>query len=322
MHDDEELIRFKRLDLRLYAASLGFVIDKRLSWRTGTVMRRNDEKIIITQKERVFLYWNPKDDGDRGGTIIDFVGRYGGSGMNLGRIRQELRRWSNLPAQPLPHLPGLSKTSKNLEGVRRRYASMYVAERHAYLEDERRIPAWVLRHPRFAGRIKLDRYGAAVFVHTDADRAVCGYELKNRGAFTGFASGGHKGIFLSNSKKTDQRLVLTEGGIDALSHLAIFGDPDTRYGSIGGKLTRAQYPALRTAIFDMPGGSEIVAATDADVAGEALANELKQVFDACGRVDLTFRREEPAIGKDWNDMLRSGRHKPPLPFRPVEPRVS
>lgn len=319
MHD-EELVRMKRLSLPLYAASLGYFIDKRESWRGSAVLRHtNGDKVIVSRNaEGTFLYYSVRDDRDNG-TIIDFIARR--KSLNLGEIRQELRAWASIPAPPLPDLPELSKTPKDLEAVRKRYASMPVADRHPYLEEERGIPAAVLQHPRFAGRIKRDRYGAAVFAHTDADGVVCGYELKNRGGFTGYASGGQKGISLSNSKSTDRRLLLVEGAVDALSHLAIFGDPDTRYGSVGGKLTRAQYLVIRTAICAMPAGSEIIAGTDADAAGDALANELKVIFDDCGRADLSFWREEPSLGKDWNDMLRSGPSKPPLPSRPVDPKV-
>jgi hypothetical protein len=72
---------------------------------------------------------------------------------------------------------------------------MSVPDNHPYLEEERCIPRAVLLDSRFAGRIKSDRHGAAVFPHVDAHNEVCGYELKNRGGFTGFAPGGRKGIW-------------------------------------------------------------------------------------------------------------------------------
>ena len=50
---------------------------------------------------------------------------------------------------------------------------------------------------RFAGRIRIDNKGNAVFPHFDAE-GLSGYELKNV-EFTGFASGGAKALWLSNS---------------------------------------------------------------------------------------------------------------------------
>jgi len=83
---DEELDRFKRLDLRQIAATLGFVIDKRESSRNSTVMRNGDEKIIISLKpDGHFTYWSPHDDKDHG-TVIDLMQRR--LGQNIGQVRQ------------------------------------------------------------------------------------------------------------------------------------------------------------------------------------------------------------------------------------------
>jgi len=303
-HMDEELDRFKQLDLlRQYAASIGYAIDPRESSSNSIVMRRDHDKIIISRKlDGHYTYWSPRDDEDHG-TVIDFVQRR--KGCSLGEVRKELRAWLGEPRSALPTLPAISTTVKDVEAVRRRYAAMLVADRHSYLEEERCIPVQVLQHPRFAGRIKIDRYGAAVFPHVGADAKICGYELKNRGGFTGFASNSRKGLFLSNIFAEDARLVVTESGIDALSYAALFGDLQmTRYASIGGKPTPVQLTIVRAAMLDMPGGSEIVAATDADEAGRQLTEGMREIFNDCARADLTFRRDEPVGGKDWNELLQ------------------
>jgi hypothetical protein len=49
------------------------------------------------------------------------------------------------------------------------------------------------RSTAFAGHIRIDVRGNAVFPHIDRD-GVCGYEIKNRN-FTGFAPGGEKGLW-------------------------------------------------------------------------------------------------------------------------------
>ena len=59
---------------------------------------------------------------------------------------------------------------------------------HPYLERRRALPPALLALDRFAGRIRIDDKGNAVFPHFDAE-GLSGYELKNVG-FTGFASGG------------------------------------------------------------------------------------------------------------------------------------
>ena len=303
---DDELLRFKQSDLRQYAASVGFLIDRRESSRSCTVMRCGHQKLIVARKpDGVFTYWNVHDERDKG-TILDFI-QHRNPSLNLGAVRKELRAWLGSPAPALPELTGLISIAKDLDDVRRRYHAMALAPNHPYLEDERCIPAAVLQQSRFAGRIKIDQYGAAVFPHFDAQNELCGYELKNRGGFTGFASGGRKGIWMSNAEPGDHRLIVAESAIDAISHAVLFDDSRARYGSIGGKPTALQLEVVRRVFIAVPEDSEIVAAMDADDAGRELADLLESVFVRCGRADLTFRREEPVGANDWNDLLRARR---------------
>src|ERR1017187_4809146 len=85
---------------------------------------------------------------------------------------------------------------------------------------------------RFAGRIRADAHGNAVFPHFD-EQGLCGYELKNRN-FTGFAKGGEKGLWFSHTKSDDDRLVFCESAINALSYAVLHPAEHSRYASIGG----------------------------------------------------------------------------------------
>jgi hypothetical protein len=300
---DEELEAFKQFDLREYAGTLGYVVDRRESSRNSTVMRRDADKIIVSRKpDGHYTYWSPRDDADRG-TIVDFAQRR--KGLSLGGVRKELRAWTRRPAPVVATFEALPKMTKDLASVRTRYAAMRIPARHSYLEGERGIPPELLQGRRFAGRIRTDSRGAAVFPHYDVDGKLCGYELKNAGGFTGFAPGGNKGLFLSRATAQDRRLVITESAIDAISYAALFDRPDTRYASIAGKPTPAQRAIIRAVLCALPEGSEIVAAMDADDAGRQLADQMERIVHDCGRPDLTFRREEPVGVKDWNDMLRA-----------------
>jgi hypothetical protein len=66
-------------------------------------------------------------------------------------------------------------------------------------------------------------------------------------------------------------------------------------------------PALiRAAIERMPEGSTIIAATDNDPDGRALAGEIETIMRATGRADLTFQADLPeGEGADWNNRLKS-----------------
>jgi hypothetical protein len=210
-------------------------------------------------------------------------------------------------------------TRKDRCRVEIEFAKMQGAPRHLYLENERGIPGELLEHERFAGRIRIDARGNAVFPHFDQS-GVCGFEKRNNG-FTGFSSGGTKGLWLSHANPDDERLVFSESAIDALSHASLFPDLRARYASLGGKLNSAQPELIRAAIARMPSGSEIVAAMDADEAGRDLAGVVRRAVELSGRYDLRFQIHEPSGFKDWNDQLRA-RPRPLPPYRPEVPSVA
>lgn len=309
---DEELDRFKQIDLRSYARSVGYSLDPR---DKSAMHHAGGDKIIISRKpDGHFTYWSVRDDRDKG-TIIDFIARR--RGFNLGQVRKELRGWtatSSIVATPLPELP---VTVRDHDLVRRRYSAMAVALRHDYLEQERGIPREVLQSRRFNGCVKIDRHGNAVFAHYDLD-GVCGFELRNAG-FKGFSTGGTKGLFLSNAMPDDERLVFCESGIEALSHCALYSHAAARYASVGGKLSAIQSDLICSAVLRMPKGAEIIAAMNADIAGRKLANEVGLAVEISGRNDLSFHSEEPIDFKDWNVQLCS-RPKIPSSQHPVPPR--
>jgi len=320
--DRDELDAFKRADLRVYAASLGYSLDKRESWRGSAVLRHaNGDKIIVSLKpDGHYTYWSVRSDDDRG-TIIDFVKHR--KGLNLGAIRKELRAWTGMPSPALPSYAALDVTHKDRNRVEMEFGKMKDAARHSYLENERGIPAELLMQERFAGRIRVDARGNAVMPHFD-QYGLCGFEKKNIG-FTGFSSGGTKGLWLSHTNADDERLVFCESAIDAMSYALFNPDAEdrTRYASVGGKLNSMQPELIRAAIARIPSAAESVAAFDADEAGRALAEIVMRAVELSGRADVKFRIHEPPAGfKDWNDVWRAGRRSSaPLPYRHDEPAV-
>ena len=223
MNPDIELDAFKReIDLRQFAASFGYEMDRRESWRGSTVLRRGGDKIVVKRNHNGhYVFFSLRDDRDNG-TIIDFVQRR--QHLTLGAVRQTLRPWIGRPAAVLPLFPKLAPTRPDLVQVETEYRRMAKALRHPYLEQVRCVPATLLGAPRFVDRVRIDTRGNAVFPHFDG-AGLCGYEIKNQ-RFTGFAAGGQKGLWLSHSRPNDRRLVLAESAIDALSHAALFPDAE------------------------------------------------------------------------------------------------
>jgi hypothetical protein len=318
---DSELDTFKtRIDLRSYAAGQGYQLDRKKSWPGTSVMRHPDthDKVIIKRGlDGHYIYFSVRDPRDNG-SIIDFVQNR--QRLSLGAVRKELRPWIGQPPMPVPAFPALPKTEKDRMKVEAAYARMKDAtEGHPYLERRRALPGSLLAQDRFAGRVRIDDRGNAVFPHFDA-QGLSGYELKNVG-FTGFASGGSKALWITHETPDDERLIFCESAIDALSHAVIFPDDHARYASIGGKPNPQQPELIRAAAARMPIDSEIVAAMDSDADGARLADTVRKAVELTGRLDLRFSVQEPFGFKDWNDQLRA-KPQPLSSHRPEVPSVA
>lgn len=300
---DAELEEFKtRIDLRGFATDMGYVWDRKESWRGSSVMRHSgtgDKIIIKRDTDQHYVYFSVRDDADNG-SIIDFLQRR--RPCSLGQVRQALRPWIGKTATVAALFPALPVTTKDRLEVETAFRRMAEITSHPYLESERGLPSTLLGSSRFTGRIRIDGFGNAIFPHFDQE-GLCGYEIKNKG-YTGFAKGGEKGLWPSHREETDNRLVVAESAIDALSHAALFPAPGTRYASIGGQMNPRQPLLLQTALKSLPGGSTVVAAMDADDQGLKLAEIVREAVTTASRPDLSFTLHQPPQGKDWNDQLR------------------
>jgi hypothetical protein len=292
---------------------------KAINWTGSAVMRHpvSDDKVIIKRGlDGHYIYFSVRDDRDNG-TIIDFVQFR--QRLSLGTVRKELRPWIGQPPVPVPVFPSLPKTAKDRVKVETAYAAMQDAVTgHPYLERERALPGALFTLDRFAGRIQLELcnkavFPNAIFPHFD-EKGLCGYEVKNSGGFTGFASGGSKGLWLSHEYPDDVRIVFCESAIDALSFAVLNPDNRARYASIGGKPNPEQPGLIRAAVARMPVGAEIVSAMDADADGGKLTEIVRHAVELLDRMDLKFTVQVPIGGKDWNDVLRAKPH-PLLPYR-------
>jgi len=309
-----ELDAFKRdVDLVSVAMDHGYAVStsKPSSRQTIALDRADGDRIFVSRAQTGhWVYWNPRDAGDKG-SVIDFLQRR--TGASLGAVRQTLRRWSG--RSPQIEAPGPLRTLTPVQPPDRgqviaALARMQVAPAHPYLIRVRGIPARVLQSPRFLGKVLRDARHNAIFPHVDRD-GVCGYEMKNT-AFTGFARRGTKGLWMSALSTSDTALVIAETAIDALSYAALDPDPHTRYASTAGSPSPAQLALLEAAVRRLPQQAVVRIATDADRSGDRLAEVLRTMIE-CVRSDVRVQRSRPPEGKDWNDALlqRLGRAENP-----------
>lgn len=305
----EELEAFKcRINLIEYAASFGYILDRKASSRSSAVMTHpNGDKVIVARdNDGHWIYFSVRNDEDNG-SIVDFIqGRRNGS--SLGDVRRELRPLldaSRPPALPDPqsYATILEPASRDLLRVQARYEAMRRLEgHHLYLETERLIPAEVLIHPRFFDRIRIDNYGNAIFPHWNLS-GLSGFEIKNH-EFTGFAPGGEKGLWASHTEAKDMALVIAETAIDALSHFALKRQEATRYVSTAGTLNPSQPELIRRAADKLPDGARVILATDNDAGGDTLAESLRDLLSPVA-TRLQIIEDRPALrGTDWNDALK------------------
>ena len=147
MNSDTELDVFKReIDLRQFAATLGYEMDRRESWRGSTVLRCGGDKIVVKRNHNGhYVFFSVRDDRDNG-TIIDFVQRR--QHLNLGAVRQTLRPWIGRPAAALPSFPKLAPASPDRVQVETEYRRMVKVLRHPYIWSRCAVcrrPCWAAR---------------------------------------------------------------------------------------------------------------------------------------------------------------------------------
>lgn len=302
----DELDEMKRIDLCQYVASRGFVFDRRNSSRCSAVMRHpNGDKLIVGRsKSGQYIYFNAK--GNDNGTIVDFVQTR--DRVSIGEVRKLLRPWLGKNAAPLPDLPNLPFQLQPSEHDAARVLATWmkakpIGQTHSYLEAVRCIPREVLGHLAFEDRIRRDDRGNALFPHFNQP-GLCGFEVKNH-RWTGFAPGGVKGLGCSRPSPSDRRMVLCETFIDLLSYATLKGIEGHRFFSTAGQISPAQGECLRSAVKNMPAGSEVVFAFDNDEGGHKLAELVQaEIAKTSGRIVLDL---PPRSGEDWNDVLKRER---------------
>jgi hypothetical protein len=307
---DQELERFKRINLCDYAVSRGYRLVRGEGTRAGgargstasSLLLRHpttDDKIVARlDSDGHWTYFSVRDDRDNG-TIIDFTMRRGAP--TIAAVREELRAWAGEQRVPMvsspPPLVSVARGDRTV--VVAAYGRARSIANHPYL-NMRGIRPETLACSRFAGTWRVDGRGDLLFPHRDGPRPedLCGFERKNA-RFAGFSAGGTKALWASNTRPDDARLVMTEAVIDAFSYHQLQPDDRARYASTSGAFGERQAVHVTGAFTRMPAGSTIVIATDNDEAGERLATK---IMTLAGK--MAVERHAPPLGKDWNEYLQ------------------
>ena len=266
---------------------------------------KGDHIVIKVQADGAHTFFSPTSD--RKGSIYDFVMWQENCDFQAAaeKIRyllgRKLERSFNESSPAPEHREFDREAAKKLK----------VMTYSKYLES-RGIHDTLLQHGRFKGTILIDEHNNAVFPHY-RDGQIVGYVKKNY-KFSGFSEGGEKLLWKSSQFPEDNRLVVCEAAIDALSFASMLSENPkhkerffhTRFISIDGGMSPEAEKALRSEVAAMPENAVIEAAFDNDSQGEKYTEKLQKICAECSR-EMTVAR--PKQKKDWNEVLQSYRER-------------
>ncbi|WP_139812624.1 DUF3991 and toprim domain-containing protein [Ensifer aridi] len=272
----------------------GFGIDVKESTRRAAKFRRGCEIIIVTHEGRG--WFDPLSDAK--GDVFGLVEHLGHVGFlecaekvaTLVGFKISEPEW-----QPPRRGDGLDLCFADRWQARRR--PWRGSSTWRYLNDERCLPAHLLRSAIKGDLLREGPQGSMWAAHRDQAEVLTGWEARGP-QYRGFASGGTKILFRFGSDSA-VRLAVTEAAIDAMSLAAIEGLREgTLYLSTGGGWSPATEAALRE-LAAKP-GVQMVAATDANPQGDMFAERLRTLADDAGCDWTRLRPPE----EDWNETLK------------------
>ena len=283
--DDAELERFRR---EVSCAALlerwpaGWRLDRRQSTRRALKYRRGEGEILIINHDG-HGWWDPLSSAK--GDVFDLVQHLNPS-LNFGQVCTELRQLVGVsPAFPEALRPSLSDTPDCpvADRWRRRPRLRPGSPAWSYLSGQRRIPTSILTAAAAADIVRDGSFRTAWFAHRGADGAVSHVEIRGPD-YRGSLRGGTKTLFrFGRAGEGACRLAVTEAPIDALSLAAIDGHhAATLYVATGGGIGPGTVAALQGAMRVIVGapGARLLAATDANRAGDRYAERLSEIAAA------------------------------------------
>ena len=248
-------------------------------------------------------WWDPQSSAK--GDVFDLVQHLDPS-LNFRQVCKELRRLINVaPTFPEALRPSLADVPDRpvAERWKRRPRLRQGSPAWSYLYEQRCIPASILTAAAGADIVRDGSFRSAWFAHRRGDGTVSHVEIRGPD-YRGSLRGGTKTLFRFGRAGKGGRLAVTEAPIDALSLAAIDGRrADTLYVATGGGIGPGTVSALRDAIGVIAAvpGACLVAATDANQAGDRYADRLSEIAAEAG---ISVERLRPIGATDWNDILQ------------------
>ena len=267
---------------------------------------RGAETIKATRKGSVWVWTNNKTGAS--GSVID-LWLSDNAGSTLGDARKAFREiiGTDAPTPTPTATPRRGDSPRDHTEARRRWEEApYIEDQQTYAQA-RGISKSTLH--RFRNDVRCGAFGGIYFAHRIPDTGdIVGLEQRwekdGQKNTARFAKGGVKTVSVLGDPKTATRMVVFEGGLDALAFAELEAREDTIYVSTGGGFG----PRTEAALVKLAQGRQVLSGFDNDAAGDALHSKLTRLLPGATRLAPPLRVEgSTKLCKDWLDVLSTSK---------------
>jgi hypothetical protein len=309
----DELDDMKRVDIGVIA-DLGGWLDVSRSHADSSdplgkryrIFTRGGDTLKCSQVDGKWL-WTSNKSGTSGSAIDLWL--QDNPGKSIGHARQAFREILGTAQRPTPaSIPQRVPEREDHTEARRRWmaAPQLSATSYSYAE-ERGISRSTLE--RFPNEVRSGAFGGIYFAHRNTETGdILGFEQRwekdGQKNAARFAKGGRKTVNVLGNSATAIRMVVVEGGLDALALAELEVRNDTIYVSTGGGFG----PLTEVALQRLAIGKAVVSAFDNDEAGAAMHEKLRGLISGAERYAPPCEiNGSEAFCKDWLDVLKAER---------------
>lgn len=270
---------------------------------------RGAETIKATRKGAAWVWTNNKTGAS--GSVID-LWLSDNAGSTLGDARKAFRdiMGTDTPTPaPTTMPPWGGRPPDHTEARRRWEEAPYIGDQRTYAEA-RGISKSTLH--RYRDDVRCGAFGGIYFAHRNPKTGdIQGFEQRwekdGQKNTARFAKGGLKTVSVLGNPQTTTRMVIFEGGLDALALAELEARDDTIYVSTGGGFG----PKTAAALLKLAQGQQVLSGFDNDAAGDALHKQLTGFLPQVTRLPPPSRvgvAMKPC--KDWLDVLNASKGAP------------
>ena len=312
-NDHHELGRMRAVHIDEVAARGGWSYDPKHKdghndprGRDRRTYVRGAETIKAMRKGATWVWTNNKTGAS--GSVID-LWLSDNAGSTLGDARKAFREimGTDTPMLAPTVTPPRGDTPQDHTEARRRWEEApYIDDHRTYAED-RGISKATLH--RFRDDVRCGAFGGIYFAHRNPETDdIVGFEQRwekhGQKNTARFAKGGLKTVAILGDPKTAIRMVVFEGGLDALALAEFEARHDTIYVSTGGGFG----PKTEAALLKLAEGLKPLSGFDNDAAGEALHRRLTGLLPGATRFAPPSQVEgAKKVCKDWLDVLNASK---------------